>query len=165
MTDTDDDQTEETLTGGRRDPVRFSPEICDEICLRMENGESLSKICRDEHMPAKGTVAKWAKAYEEFGKQYARAREDLLLHWADQIVDIADMTEADQAKVALAKLQIESRKWTLAKLMPKVFGDRVQVDGNLNVTTHEDQLRRLEELERAAAGLPETTEVDGGRIH
>ena len=89
MTETTDEQTQETLKGGRRDPVRFSEEICAEICLRMENGESLSKICRDEHMPAKGTVAKWAKAYEEFGKQYARAREDLLLHWADQIVDIA----------------------------------------------------------------------------
>lgn len=141
------DSTDEAKTK-RRDPVRFTPEICDEICLRMENGESLSKICRDDHMPAKGTVPKWAQADEAFGKQYARAREALLQHWADQIVDIADTTEADQAKVALAKLQIESRKWTLAKLMPKVYGDRMQVDGSLNIS-HEDRLRELEEMAKA----------------
>ncbi len=110
--------------------MRFSQEICYEICLRMENGESLSRICQDEHMPAKGTVVKWTKADEAFGKQYLRAREALLHHWADQIVDIADTTSADQAEVALAKLQIESRKWTLARLMSRVYGDKLAIGGD-----------------------------------
>ena len=36
--------------------------------------------------------------------------------------------------------------------MPKIYGDKLELSGNVN-HTHEDRLRELEEMERAAAGV------------
>lgn len=47
-------------------PSKFTPEIADEICERLANGEPLAKICRDEHMPTRVAVHDWAKADGEF---------------------------------------------------------------------------------------------------
>jgi len=55
---------------------------------------------------------------------YARAREDQADWHADEIVAIAD-TETDAAK---ARNRIDARKWKAAKLKPKVYGDRVNVE-------------------------------------
>ena len=144
----------------RHDPVRFAQEVCDEICERMGNGESLTQICKDGHMPAKGTVTKWAKGHETFGKQYARAREALLLFYADQIIDIADDSSddyverqrsdgasqkvIDQENIARARLRVDARKWLLSKLMPKVYGDKLALGGDADAPPI--QLQRIERV-------------------
>lgn len=69
---------------------------------------------------------------EHFLSLYKRAKE--VQHHAldDDLLAIAD--NCDRRSVERAKLRIDTRKWVLSKLLPKRYGDRVEV------TTGEDPL-------------------------
>jgi hypothetical protein len=126
-------------------PCTFNPITAERVCQRLAAGESLSRICEDEDMPAKSTVTGWVLAdHEGFAAQYARAREAQAEHYAEEIVQIAD-TEGDSAK---ARNRIDARKWTASKLLPKRYGDRVELEhsGSIQSVSDEQIDKRLTEL-------------------
>lgn len=113
----------------KRKPVRYTNEIAKKILDRLEAGESLLSICRDDGMPSEAAVRKWAKK-EPFGSKYTRAREAGFRVLAEQIVDISDNPDTDQGAVARDRLRVDSRKWLLSKMLPKEFGDKLEVSGD-----------------------------------
>lgn len=103
----------------------YTEEIASEICLRLSGGESLRAICEDERLPNRTTVHLWVISDREgFSNQYARARQSQALRWAEEIMDIAD-TDGD---VQRSRLQVDTRKWMLSKVLPKVYGEKQQVE-------------------------------------
>lgn len=110
------------------------------ILDRLSQGESLNAICKTEGFPAESTVRLWAKDdVDGFAAKYARAREIGYERLADEILEIADdgtndtrtddegnvMTDYDV--IQRSKLRVDARKWILSKMLPKVFGDKVDV--------------------------------------
>jgi hypothetical protein len=61
-------------------------------------------------------------------ERYARAKKAGCNAYADDTIDLADSCEQSQEAVAKARLQVETRKWHLSKLLPKVYGDRLELD-------------------------------------
>lgn len=116
-------------------PSKYSDEMAEKICELIASGMSLRTVCSQDGMPSAVTVCKWLSENEEFSKQYARAREEQAVSFADEIISIADSVEPDSAAVAKAKLQIDSRKWLAAKMAPKKYGDKVeqQITGSLAI--------------------------------
>lgn len=45
----------------------------------------------------------------------------------------------DAAAVARNRLRVDARKWVAAKLKPRVYGDKVQVDANVNLRESSDE--------------------------
>lgn len=109
-------------------------------------------------MPNKSTVLRWLRNFPEFRVQYTQAREDLLEHWAEQIVDISDDNEKDtivitnedgssQVKVDhdhinRSRLRVDTRKWLLSKLGAKKYGDKLNVEAEITVSLS-DRMREL----------------------
>ena len=125
-----------------KNSVKFSQEIFDEICVRIAEGESLRKICKDEKMPSLVAVWKWLNNDEELVKQYTRAREEQAETLVDQIQEICDAEipagidgKIDAAAVNQARLKIDSRKWIASKLKPKRFGDYTKVQAEIKDTS------------------------------
>ncbi len=115
-------------------PSSYTPEIAKEICEQLMQGKSLIKVCEDPRFPSDYTVRSWALDDKEgFSSQYTRAREIGYLVKADEITEIAD-TETDAAK---AKNRIDARKWMLSKMLPKIYGDKLDVDVK---TTHIERI-------------------------
>jgi len=115
--------------------VTFSQKVFDTICERIAEGESLRAICKDEDMPSKTSVMKWLAEDTKLADQYARARQDQADHYVDEIIAISDNSEDPQK----ARLQVDTRKWIASKLLPKVYGDRINhdVEGGVEVVvTH-----------------------------
>jgi hypothetical protein len=121
--------------------TRYSPEVAAEICARIAEGESLRAICRDAHMPHKATVCRWLASNEEFRTRYALAHDLQAELIAEDIQEIADDASKDWKRVERdgevhwvldpdniqrARLRIDTRKWMLAKLAPKKYGDRIR---------------------------------------
>jgi hypothetical protein len=120
----------------------FSREVADAICQRLADGESLNAICKTEGMPAESTVRAWAlDDVEGFAANYARARAIGYERLADELLSIADTpvvgvktktndkgetetTEGDM--IEHRRLQVDARKWMLAKMLPKKFGDKIE---------------------------------------
>jgi hypothetical protein len=105
-------------------PTLYSPEIADAILERLANGESMVQICSDAKMPGLRTVMRWAVDNDDFGTEYARAREAQAEVMDDKILTAAETAKADPQA---ARVQIEAYKWRAAKLAPKRFGDRIDV--------------------------------------
>ena len=81
--------------------VRYSPQIANEICERLAQGESLRGICADMHMPTDTAVRMWAlDNVEGFASQYARARGIGYERLADEIMQIADTPQQGETVVS-----------------------------------------------------------------
>lgn len=130
--------------------LTYKPEIADEICDRLAQGESLRSICRSEGMPPPSTVRWWVvDDVQGFAAQYARARDFGLDEMAEEIIDIADTRTDGHDDVSHRRLQIDARKWILCKLAPKRYGDRTALDAN--VTSGDSQIGDTERLAKIAA--------------
>lgn len=111
----------------------------DRICEMLSQGKSLRKAAEAEGISA-STVLDWTRKYPEFGEQYARARETGYQLLADELVEIADdgssdsytddegRTRVDAEVVARSRLRLDTRKWLLSKMLPKVYGDKLQTE-------------------------------------
>jgi hypothetical protein len=64
---------------------------------------------------------------EEKLKRYARATELRAEIMADEIIKISDKDKVDNTEVQSDRLRVDSRKWLLAKLQPKKYGDKIDM--------------------------------------
>jgi hypothetical protein len=110
----------------------FSQVLFDTICERITDGESLRAICQDEDMPSVTSVMRWLADDAALGEQYARAREVQGDGEFDKAREIA--FAATPETVQVARLQYDAVKWRAGKLRPKVYGDKVDLTGQVGFT-------------------------------
>jgi hypothetical protein len=137
----------------------FSQKIADIICKRLSDGESLRAICRDDGMPAESTVRDWVRTdYQGFAAQYTRAREIGYLVMAEELLELSDKPNIGTKEVSKAtgleittgdnvdrtRLQIDTRKWLLSKMLPKIYGDKQQIEHSGTLTLS-DRMKRAED--------------------
>lgn len=126
------------MTAGR--PTDYSQELVEIICTRIADGESLRAICRDEGMPAKGTVFRWIAQIKEFQDQYEAAMVQRSESMFEDILEIADDTSRDTIDtengekansewISRSRLRVDARKWMLSKMVPKKYGERLAIGG------------------------------------
>lgn len=116
-------------------PTLFNRKIMKTICLRLANGESLRTICKDGVMPSRQTVYDWLLSNKEFLDQYESSRNIGYDEIFEGLAEIADLTteeivgddKSDGARVQARRLQVDVRKWYLSKVLPKKFGDKLDV--------------------------------------
>ena len=121
-------QTAENKEKGR--PSRYSAALAERICEHIRCGCSLRRAADKEGVPH-STVMTWALNNTVFSDQYARACEDRLTALEDKLLDlvekgheVAPCAEIGGSMLQAVKLEIDTLKWMLAKLMPKRYGDR-----------------------------------------
>ena len=145
---TGEPQTKEMAKTGR--PSIYSDELVNTICLRIAEGESLNRICKDEKMPDKATVFRWLVSDQVFCDKYARARELQAETQFDELIDIVDQppelnhildkdgkpieVKFDSSYVAWMKLRVDTRKWTAARMAPKKYGEHKQAEEQTDPT-------------------------------
>lgn len=106
-------------------PSDYLPEVAADICAKLAEGESLRKVCERPGTPNKATVFRWLAQHEEFRDQYAKATDTRADALFEEMFEIADDVPAEAAAVAKARLRIDTRKWALARMNPKKYGDKV----------------------------------------
>ena len=142
--------TNQTTPKKRGRPSAYSPDLAEAICARIAAGESLRAICEGEGMPVHSTVLGWAvdNAYGFFD-QYMRAKQMRCLRFADEVIEIADdgrndtyiddngMMKVDHENIKRSTLRVDARKWLMVKYLPKVFGDKIDLNHSGGVSLHE----------------------------
>lgn len=131
-----------------RPDSKYTPELADFILEKLAEGISLREICREyEQTPDESTVRKWAvNDVEGFRDRFVTAK--MLGHesMADEIFDIADdgrndwMTRHNERSgtseevpntehMNRSRLRVDTRKWYLAKVLPKIYGEKLALTG------------------------------------
>lgn len=143
-------------------PSVYTDEVAAEVCGRLASGESLRKICKDDHMPTISSIMLWLVdgKHQAFSEQYAEARRIQAEVLADELMEIADdgrndyMDTADDGggvayklngeHIQRSRLRVDTRKWYLSKVLPK-FADKQQIEhsGKIDYSNISD-----EELDR-----------------
>lgn len=106
-------------------PTDYNEELATKICSRISSGQSLRSVCRDDDMPAASSVFLWLTKYPRFTEQYAKATEERAAQMFEDMLDISDDVEPEPSQVAKARLRVDTRKWALARMNPKKYGDKV----------------------------------------
>ena len=125
--------------------------IFTQICEQIETGRSLRSILKeDDNMPSSSTFFIWLKEDTLKSKRYELAtdlRTDILF---DEIIEIAynveegTTTKETERGVEITtgdmlghrRLKIDALKWSLSKLNPKKYGEKIQQEhsGELKTT-------------------------------
>lgn len=145
----------------------------EHLAAFIADGGHLADYCRHQFLPYK-SVRVWIGASDARKTLYAGAREDRADTLADEIVAIADEAEVctrvdgegvtlalDSTAVARNKLRVDARKWVAAKLKPRVYGEKMEVTGGIDLrTVPDDQLReRAEALLAVMTGATTTVKA------
>lgn len=81
-------------------PSKCTPEILEEICERLAGDrgkvEDLAVICRDEHMPNRGTVRDWRKTDKAVDDRILQAYRD-----GDDLLEAECITIADTPELGV----------------------------------------------------------------
>ncbi|NHT79218.1 ubiquitin carboxyl-hydrolase [Proteus mirabilis] len=112
-------------------PSNYLPEVADDVCALIADGESLRSVCKRPGMPNTTKVMRWLREYPDFREQYAKAMESRADAVFEELFDIADDVTEEPSAVAKARLRIDTRKWALARMSPKKYGDKVTQDIDL----------------------------------
>lgn len=124
----------------------FSDPVFEAILTRIESGESVLSICRDPDMPHHSNFYRWLRDKEGLVDRYRLAREIQAEILFAEILEIADESASDwlaatapdkppkanTEHIQRAKLRIDTRKWLVAKLAPKKYGERVALEHDLS---------------------------------
>lgn len=154
-------------------PLTYTREKADAVLTHMiigENPVSMREACKLEGI-ASGTFCGWVvEDFDGLAERYARAQQIRAQILADEIIAISDDGSNDTYKdeegrvrtdndvLQRSRLRVDTRKWVLAKALPKIYGDKVQLTGDgggpvkvesrdlSNLT--DAQLEALEQLDR-----------------
>lgn len=124
-------------------PSKYTPDLAEKICTIISTSE------RGVHSVAKEvgidpvTILNWFKDYPEFFTKYTRAKELQMEFMAEKIVEISDDSSNDTTVIHSkngepievenkewlnrSRLRVDTRKWLMSKLMPKKYGDKLDV--------------------------------------
>ena len=125
-------------------PTVYSDKIANKICERLADGESLRKICESEEMPGKSTVMRWLldDNHTDFWERYEKAWKSRAEGYLEEIVEISEeepvatyttkdgtVSETiDSAGVNRNRLRVDTRKWVMARMNSKRFGDKQEIE-------------------------------------
>ena len=125
-------------------PSVYSAKIAREICGLVSTCTDPIRVIleSDERYPDKSTFYRWLQKKHDFRDMYARAKRLQLEIVKDEILDISDTPKTGMVitekngklerrrmdMLEHRRLQIETRKWLLAKLAPKEYGDHRVAD-------------------------------------
>ena len=148
---------------------RYDETTVEEICRRLRGGESLLRISRDPEMLSQRTLSDWvAKNHLHFAERYLNAKRVSAHFLAEKALEEAynsanDFYLDDDGRpvfdghhVQRSKLIIDTIKWEVGKMLPKLYGDKITQE--LDVTG--DLAMLLKSASNRDKGLPRPIDVD-----
>ena len=126
-------------------PILREEKFWNEFFFRIGNGESLRGVSRDLGVPFQ-TVWSSIMIDEKRKATYEDAKISRAHFHAAKIEEIIEEVELGNIDAQVARVSIDARKWLAAKMYPKFFSDRVQLQHDVTVDIrkqHIEELRRM----------------------
>ena len=126
------------MTDKRKPPAPCTQAIFDEIIAALYQGTTLAQwleIYKDNpDYPTRSAIMSYVNADNARKGLYALAREGCADSLAEQVVVASDSNSLDPQR---ARNRMTGRQWLAAKIKPKVYGDKLDLDitGRIDVST------------------------------
>lgn len=114
--------------------------IVDQIA---DTGKSLRSVCKENEVKP-STFLRWVSEDEKLAEQYVRAMQVRADTHFSEIVEISDTQEIGTVETAKEwgtetktadmvehrRLRIDARKWVIARMNPRKYGDKLELAGD-----------------------------------
>jgi hypothetical protein len=141
-------------------------DLCDLICEGKSTREAIQVLKQDIPKITRKVLFDWINKDKSKSNQYARAMEYRADVVFDEIIQIADnsegdtytdeetgKTKVDHENINRSRLRVDARKWAISKMLPKKYGDKLDITSRTEDLSQEEQEARLKELLAKAKGL------------
>lgn len=120
--------------------IAMTPEVIDSVLDAIAGGKSLVRVCSMPGMPNRTSFLRRVAEDKALQTRYAIAMDARADKYAEETIDIADdgsndtyidgegRPKVDTDVVARSKLRIAARQWYAAKIAPKKYGDKVDLN-------------------------------------
>jgi hypothetical protein len=120
--------------------IEMTEEVIDAILEEIAGGKSLVRVCATPGMPNRTSFLRRVAEDPLLQKRYALAMDVRADVYAEETIDIADdgrndtylddegNKKTDTDVVARSKLRIAARQWYAAKIAPKRYGEKVDLN-------------------------------------
>jgi len=125
--------------------------ICDKIAVCTDSLKDI--LASNPEWPCSETIYTWIYKNKQFSEMYARAKRAQAQRMVEELDQIANdklyyeddkgNKRVDSGYSQSQRLIADTRKWIACKLIPKVYGDKQQIEQTVTVK-HEDALKELE---------------------
>ena len=106
-----------------------SPEVVARFLDMIRNGRSCAQACKQDGMPTSKTIGEWVKNDAAFALQYEKAKEERGNYYGELVAEIALAGLQGKYKdSAMLRAAIDGLKWSAARMAPKAYGDRMEVN-------------------------------------
>ena len=107
-------------------PTTYNDKLIDTFLDRIMDGRVLVSVCKDHDMQRKSTVYQWLAESDkqDFTDRYIKACKIRAEVIAENMIDKIESVELDKDAIAQARLELDAKKWFLAKLHPTKYGDK-----------------------------------------
>lgn len=137
---------ERRVTVSRRAPqapkAELKPDLISQVLTDLAGGKSLRASCVERNF-SMHVFYDLLNSNPDIRERYARARTAQAHLLAEECVEIAD-TDIDPNR---ARVRVDARKWFASKVLPKVYGDKLQLEDVTPPLSDEEIERRI--LEKA----------------
>lgn len=128
--------------------VEYSEDVAQRFLDLVQEGRTVSSICETEPgMPNRRTITRWFTVHPEFSKRFDKAQEMQADVYFDKVVDTAEgrldneimetmgpkvANESPNSKrhmiLAFREQRIRAYQYAAAKLKPRAYGDKQQME-------------------------------------
>ena len=111
-----------------------TPELEARILKCICDGMSLHSICKLDGIPPRETIHRWIKRDPDFSRRYDEAREERGNFYGEKVAEIASDVLNGKIDYNIGRVAGGLLQWTAARMSPKNFGDRMQVEHGVEET-------------------------------
>lgn len=114
-------------------PVPVTDAHIEFICRAIADGRSLNKVCVGPGLPDRWMFFKALRENSLYAKMYDSALALRGEHYADQITELSDeaMGAMTSEEAQAYKLRVQTRQWVVSRLLPKKYGDKMVIAGDV----------------------------------
>lgn len=117
---------------GDRFVTAYVPDLALQVCERLAQGETLTKICASEGMPGISTFRRWVVEVPELAEAVGRARELQAHSLFDEALDLAREVRTDKVAVSASRVRafdvaMNHLRWSAGRLAPQTYSDRALI--------------------------------------
>ena len=109
---------------------KAAPDSMEQLCVRLAEGRSLREMARQLDV-SYWCLYKWVTETDARRGQYARALDARAEVHRETIEDDVVGDALNMVDVAMRRLRFDALRWTAARLAPKRYGDKIEVDAKV----------------------------------
>ena len=130
------------------EPIKFSWLLVKEICQRIQKGEFLTDILKEQRMPQHHTFQQWCEKKPKIGQWVERSRrvasnvlaeKSVTLFFEEPVKEVLTTKNGSYERISMSGVQRERYKsqamqWLAAKWGSELYGDKLNVTNTLDLT-------------------------------